>query len=202
MKKFKNFYLDNMKLIHKFLLFQLAMALFGFTVILSSSAFGNTAAVIATVAATLFFTALLYDAAWEEGERDRNRILNGRLKKRPLHGAKVALFSYIPTMFFVAIDAVLTVVMLCGASLPKFFELVLTVSNAILLFLAFGMYLGFSYVLADFVPRAYTLFFVLYAIPAVLAYGLGYYLGTQDKQIKTLFGMKPSLGKPAGTKRK
>lgn len=202
MKNIKKFYVDNMKLIHKFLIFQVAMALFGFTVILSASAFGETAALAATTGASVFFLALLYDSAWEEGARDRNRIINGRLKKRPLHGAYVALFAYIPTYVFVLPCAVLTVLLLCGTSLPDFFGSVLTVCKSILIFFCHGMYLGFTSCFADLSPNGFPLFFLLYPLPAMVAYGFGYFLGAEDKQIKTVFGMKPSTGGPAGPKRK
>lgn len=197
--KLKNFYLDNMKLIHKFLLNQIAIGLFGFMVIISTSMMSQTAMIIATVCAALFFCALLYDGAWEEGARDRNRILNGRLKKRPFHGAAVALFAYIPSMLFVIPSVVLTLISLAGVSAV---DGVLTVFTTISLFVCNGMYLGFSWMLAGAMPKAYPLFFLLYFIPAVFAYFLGYYLGTEDVQIKTFFGMKPTTGDPSVKKRK
>lgn len=192
-KKFKSFYLENMKLIHRFLLNQVAISLFGFMVIIATSRVSQNAMVIATVCSGLFFCALLYDAAWEEGARDRNRIINGRLKNRPLHGVKVALFAYIPSMLFVIPAAVLTVISLCGVHGA---DGVLTVLSTISLFVCHGMYLGFSWLLAGVFPHAYPLFFLAYFIPAAAAYGLGYFLGTKDKQLKTLIGMKPTTGEP------
>ncbi len=197
--KFKNFYLENMKLIHKFLLNQFAISLFGFMVIISTSVISQTAMIIATVCSALFFCALLYDSAWDEGARDRNRITNGRLQKRPLHGAKVGIFAYIPSLLFIVPAAVLTIVSLFGV---KAVDGVLTVFSTISLFVCHGMYLGFSWLLAGVFPKAYPLFFLVYLIPAVVAYCIGYYLGTEDKQIKTLFGMKPSTGAPSKPKQK
>lgn len=191
--KTKKFYLNNMKLIHKFLLNQFAISLFGFMVIIALSAMSQSAMIVATVCSALFFAALLYDSAWDEGIHDRSKITNGRLEERPLHGAAVALFSYIPTLVFVLPTVVLALLSAFGINA---LDGALTVLNAVSLFLCNGMYLGFSYLLADIFPHMYYLFFLAYLLPAVFAYGLGYYLGIKDVQIKTLFGMKPTTNAP------
>lgn len=185
----KSFYLNNMKLIHKFLLNQFAISLFGFMVIIALSAMSESAMIIATVCSALFFAVLLYDSAWDEGIHDRSKITNGRLENRPFHGAAVALFAYIPTMIFVCPTVILSVLSALGINAV---DGALTVLSAISLFLCNGMYLGFSYILAEIFPNMYQLFFLAYLLPAIFAYGLGYYLGIHDVQIKTVFGMKPT----------
>ena len=199
LKKIKSFYTENMKLIHKFLLNQVAISIFGFTVILATSALSPTAMMISTVFASLFFVSLLYDSAWEEGERDRNRILNGRLEKRPLHGMKVALFAYIPTFLFVIPAFILTLFAVFGI---RFWRPVLMVCTAVSLFVCNGMYLGFSNALAGVFPTGYVLFTPLFLIPGILAYTLGYYLGIKDIQLKTFIGMKPTTGSPEKKKKR
>lgn len=189
----KSFYLNNMKLIHKFLLNQFAISLFGFMVIIALSAMSESAMIVATICSALFFAALLYDSAWDEGIHDRSKITNGRLEEHPLHGAAVALFSYIPTMLFVLPTVVLTLLSALGINAV---DGVLTVLSPISLFLCNGMYLGFSYILAEIIPNMYQLFFLAYLLPGIFAYGLGYYLGIKDVQIKTMFGMKPSTNAP------
>lgn len=185
----KSFYLNNMKLIHKFLLNQFAISLFGFMVIIALSAMSESAMIIATVCSALFFAVLLYDSAWDEGIHDRSKITNGRLEERPFHGASVALFSYIPTMIFVLPTVVLTLFSAFGINVV---DSALTVLSTVSLFLCNGMYLGFSYILAEIFPNMYQLFFLAYLLPGIFAYGLGYYLGIKDVQIKTMFGMKPT----------
>ncbi len=189
----KNFYLGNMKLIHKFLLNQLAMSLFGFMTIIAMSAFGDIAMYVTTVIAACFFVSLLYDNAWDEGARDRNKITNNRLSPRPFHGVKVALFAYIPTYLFLVPFVVLTAISLMGYTAV---DSVAAVFKAFTIFLCNGMYLGISYGLPDIFPQTYGFFFVLYLIPAILGYGLGYYLGTKDIQLKTYFGMAPTTDQP------
>lgn len=191
--KAKRFYLDNMKLIHKFLLNQFAISLFGFMVIIALSALSQSAMIIATICSALFFTVLLYDTAWDEGVHDRSKITNGRLEERPMHGMSVALFAYIPTLLFVIPTIVLTLISYLGYNIV---DSALTVLTTISLFLCNGMYLGFSYLLAGTFPELYQLFFIAFLLPAVFAYGLGYYLGIKDCQIKTLFGMKPTTNAP------
>ena len=194
----KKFYTENQKLIHKFLLNQLALSLFGFMTIIAMSSFGNTAMLVTTVMAAAFFAALLYDNAWDIGARDRNKITNGRLKKRPLHGIKVALFAYIPTYVFLVPTVIFTILSLFNVTV---LDGIAAVFRAFTIFLCNGMYLGFTYVLPDAFPTAYPLFFVLYLLPALLAYGLGYYLGTEDIQIKTIFGMAPTTDQPKKSKK-
>jgi len=189
----KNFYTSNMKLIHKFLLNQLALSLFGFMTIISMSSFGELAMYVTTVLAALFFVSLLYDNAWDEGARDRNKITNNRLTPRPFHGVKVALFAYIPTYLFLVPYVVLTAVSLLGV---KVLDPLAAIFKAVTIFLCNGMYLGFSYGLPDVFPQTYGFFFVLYLVPAVVAYGLGYYLGTKDLQLKTFLGMAPTTNEP------
>lgn len=194
----KNFYTQNMKLIHKFLLNQIALSLFGFMTIIAMSAFGNVAMVITTVFAAAFFACLLYDSAWDEGARDRNKITNGRLIERPLHGVKVALFSYIPTYFFLIPCIILNVLSLVGVSaVDDVFAVFLTLN----IFLCNGMFLGFSRTLAGIFPHTYSFFFIAYLIPAILAYGLGYYLGTKDIQLKTFLGLAPTTDEPQNKKK-
>lgn len=189
----KNFYTKNMKLIHKFLLNQIALSLFGFMTIMSMSSFGRTAMYVTTVFAVLFFAALLYDNAWDEGARDRNKISNGRLNPRPFHGVKLALFSYIPTLLFLIPLLILSFISILGVN---GLDTVISIFKAIVIFIPNGMYLGFSYGLPDIFPETQCFFYVLYLIPAVVAYGLGYYLGTEDKQIKCFFGMAPTTDEP------
>ena len=197
--KIKNFYLSNMKLIHKFLINQVAISVFSFAVIFAASGISKTAMTIATVCAALFFCVLLYDSAWDVGAQDRNKVINGRLKERPWHGAIVALVAYTPSLIFVLPTVVLCLISLCGV---KILDPVLAVFTWISVFVCNGMYLGFSYLLVDALPGAYQLFLLAYLIPAIFAYWLGYFLGLKDKQIKTLFGMKPSTGATAKPKNK
>lgn len=199
MTKIKNFYLSNMKLIHKFLINQIAISLFGLTVILATSAFSKMAMVIATICAAVFFNFLLYDSAWDEGAKDRNKVINGRLKERPAHGALVALFANIPTLIFVVPNALLCILALFGLHT---FDAVRVVLSILSVFVCNGMYLGFSDLLTDVFPNTYQLFLLFYVVPSVFSYWLGYLLGLKDKQIKTLFGMKPSTGEVKKPKRK
>lgn len=200
-KGIKNFYFDNMKLVNKFWINQIAMSIFGIMVCGALSSFGTTWAIVASALSSFFFAALLYDNAWDEGFRDRNRVTNGRLKFRPFHGAKIALFAYIPTLIFLIPAVISTIIRLCGKDIMSSVE---AVCKAVILLTNgtyFGIFIGTS-------PVEYTqtngvtqvtgddismLIAVACLIPAVFAYLLGYRLGLADKQIKTVFGAKPAL---------
>ena len=99
-KKIKNFYIENMDLVNKFLLNQIVMSILGIMVCLPMAMFGDAAMILASVFASVFFACLLYDNAWDKGFKDSNRVSNNRLKYRPFHGAKVALFAYAPSLLF------------------------------------------------------------------------------------------------------
>ena len=182
----KKFYLKNMKLIHKFLLNQIVISIFGMMTIIPLSEFGKSSMLAATLISTLFFMFLLYDAAWDEGGRDRNRVCNNRLEYRPLHGVKIALFAYIPTFIFL-------VPVFAGAALNRFgwhrLDDLFAVLKTILLFLFNGMYLGFSFLFGQNV--FFPLILAAYIMPAALAYGAGYFLGLKDRRFRALFGIKP-----------
>ena len=192
------FYKDNMKLVHKFVLNQVAIGLFGFMVVFVMSSFGFAAEMAATVFSTLFFLSLLYDNAWDEGARDKNRISNGRMEFKPFLGAKIALMAYIPTFVLLFFSLVNGILELFGIT---FMNGVCLVTNAIVLFFSHGMYLGFSSWYNTLLGTGYssiflTLFFFALMIPAIFAYTLGYYLGAKDLQIKMLFGAAPSNDAP------
>lgn len=198
-KAIKNFYIENMKLVNKFILNQIALSIFGFMVCIAISSFGEWEGIITSVFASLFFCALLYDAAWDEGARDRNRVSNGRLPFRPFHGAKVALFAYIPSLIFILPGVVSTILRLNGV---HFLETVEVICKAITMVLGFGTYLGIAYAFTSADLEISMLIFAACIIPAVVAYYLGYRLGLADKQLKTLVGMKPSLGYGAQKQKK
>lgn len=196
----KEFYVDNMKLVNGFVLNQLALSVFGFMVCIAMSEISETVSIITSILASLFFCSLLYDSAWTEGDRDRNRVSNGRLPLRPLHGAKVALFAYIPTFIFLIPGLITNILNIFGITV---FDTLNLICKAILMIFGFGTYLGITYsAIAVFITPGefdYVSMFVFAActIPAIVSYALGYRLGLADIQLKTLIGMKPSLGEGA-----
>lgn len=197
------FYLNNMRLVHKFLLNQFAISLFGFMVIITMSSFdtegSNKVELIATIIAAAFFLYLIFDNAWDAGAHDRNKITNGRMIFQPFYGAKVALTAYIPTFVFTALGLIAGILNAFGV---KFLDSVGFVCNTIAMFVGHGMYLGFSGLFADaFRETAYyslmhPLFLIALSIPGIVIYFLGYYLGAKDFQIKTIFGAKPTNDAP------
>ncbi len=194
-KGIKTFYLDNMKLINKFLLNQIAISIMGMMVSIALSAINRAAMLAGSLVTSLLFVSLLYDNAWDEGARDRNRVSNGRLKYRPFHGAKVALFAYIPTLIFIIPGVFNSTLRLFGIHLIDSVE---AICKAVVLFFLNGSYLGFVYAANDTLINNgvdISLFVALAClIPGIVAYLLGYLMGLKDKQIKEYLGMKPSLG--------
>ncbi len=198
-----NFYKDNMRLVHKFLLNQFAFSLFGFMVIITVSSFdaegSNMMELIATAVAALLFLGLLYDNAWDAGAHDKNKITNGRMEFKPFYGTLVALVSYIPTAVFALLGLITGILNLFDVHV---FDSVGFVCNTIAMFVGHGMYLGYSGLFADAAVNSpyYSLFHAMFLfvlmIPAIVAYALGYYLGAKDKQIKTLFGAAPTNDAP------
>lgn len=195
MKLFKNiktFYFDNMNLINKFWLNQIALSILGIMVCLPMPSFGTAALIIASLFSAIFFISLLYDNAWDEGFKDSNRVSNGRLPLRPFHGAKIAVFAYAPSILFWVLWAVPTLLNCIGVETLNAFGVV---GKTLVLFFCNGTYLGLVYTTLNYIDEVYLLLIALVCfIPAIISYGLGYRLGLADKQIKTLFGFKPALG--------
>ncbi len=187
-----NFYKNNMRLIHKFVLNQIAMSLFGFMVIIAMSAFDTDGShifeLIATAFAAAFFLSLTYDNAWDAGAHDRNKITNNRMLFKPLFGTKIAAFAYLPTALFVLIGLLVSLFSAFGVS---FLNGVGFACNTVAAFVCHGMYLGVTALIAK--TSLYALCLAALMLPAIAVYTLGYYLGAKDKQIKTIFfGAAPS----------
>ncbi|MBE6678355.1 MAG: hypothetical protein E7597_06145 [Ruminococcaceae bacterium] len=194
-KKIKSFYLENMDLVNKFWLNQIAMSILGIMVCLPMVMLGNAGLIIASVFASAFFLCLLYDNAWDRGFKDSNKVSNKRLEFRPLHGAKVAVFAYAPSLFFLSLWALSVIFNVFGIEV---FNSVGVIGKAVVELFCNGTYLGIAYVLLEYIEEPYSIFVVAMCfLPAIGAYGLGYRLGLADKQIKTFFGMKPALGEGA-----
>ncbi len=206
----KNFYFDNMKLVNKFLLNQIALSIFGLMVCIPLQALGKSMGsdnpeftgklytTIGSILASLFFLYLLYDNAWDEGVRDRNRVSNGRLAYRPFFGAKVALVAYIPTLVFVVPGVI--------SAILRFFDLqflagVELVCQAIVMIFFGGTYVGIVFTF-NTPHNIVMLIYALCLLPAIFAYMLGYRMGLNDKQLKTYIGMKPTLGVDEKSKKK
>lgn len=187
----KKFYLENMSSIHKFIINQIALSLFGIMITWPVSDKSLTLILIMGCFSSVFFCYMQYDNLWSLGALHRNRVINKRMEYTPLYGLKISLFAYIPSAL---------IVLLCYISriFPgvTFFDNLYLIMDVIFTFLLNGMYSGFQIALntvvgdsfATLLPWIFPLFFV----PGIAVCALAYYLGVNDKQIKCFFGMKPS----------
>lgn len=187
----KKFYLDNMSSIHKFIINQIALSLFGIMITWPVSDKSLSLILVMGCFSSVFFCYMQYDNLWSLGALHRNRVINKRMEYVPLYGLKIATFAYIPSA---------VIILLCYVSriFPgvEFFDNLYLIMDVIFTFLLNGMYSGFHIALNEVIGEGFANLlpwvFPLFLLPGLAVGTLAYYLGVNDKQIKCLFGMKPS----------
>lgn len=187
----KKFYLDNMSTIHRFIINQIALSLFGIMITWPVADKSLTLILVMGGFSSVFFCYMQYDNLWTLGAKHRNRVINKRMDYAPLYGLKISAVSYLPSALIVLLCYISRIFPGVG-----FFDNLYLIMDVAFTFLLNGMYSGFQIALntvvgegfADFLPWIFPLFFV----PGIVVSALAYYLGVNDKQIKCIFGMKPS----------
>ena len=165
------------------LLNQLAISMFGFTLVLVAMKIDNDALRnITSVFSIVFYLFLLYMKAWDIGFRDKASVEQGKKSNNPYRGALISLGAN-------TVNYVLALFVMLRALLPNvsFFTSIGDVCQAISV-LANGMYAG---LLANQVGGAalnsYWFVFFLTPIPAILISGISYYFGLHDVKYTGFF---------------
>lgn len=178
---------DNSYNMVKMFLDQIALTIFGtMLAIATSKSVGMLLA--SSIFATLFYLVILYSVGWEIGARDKLKIDGGRIRPMPLKGFYIALGANVPNLLL--------------AFLMGFGILVNTewggnisiVCNAVAR-LAEGMYLGIINVLEKSIFTQASItdvwwWFIVITLPAMFTGWFSYYMGSNDKRIASVFGIK------------
>ncbi len=172
----KSFFKDHSYDMVTMLLNQVAIAMFGFTLVLAAMKIDNdTLRNVTSIFSILFYLVLLYIKAWDIGFKDKISVEQGKKANNPFRGALISLSSN-------AINYLLAIFIMLRALLPNvsFFDSIGGVCQAISMF-AQGMYAGLLVNPVGGAPlNSYWFVYFLTPIPAILICGLSYYFGLHD----------------------
>ena len=165
------------------LLDQIAIALFGFTLVLAAMKINNDALRnVASIFSVLFYLVLLYIKAWDIGFKDKISVEQGKKADNPFRGALISLCAN-------AINYVLAILIMLRALLPSVsaFESIGGVAQAIAIFVQ-GMYTGILVNPVGGAPlNTYWISYFIIPLPAILVCGLAYYFGLHDVKYTGFF---------------
>lgn len=174
--KVKGFFKNHSYDMVTMLLNQIAISMFGFTLVLATMKIGNdTLRNVMSIFSALFYLVLLYIKAWDIGFKDKISVEQGKKANNPFRGALISLCAN-------AINYVLALFVMLRALLPSV-SLITSIGDvcqAISVFIN-GMYTGLLVNQVGGAPlNSYWFSFFLTPIPAILICGLAYYFGLHD----------------------
>ena len=165
------------------LLNQIAIALFGFTLVLAAMKIDNDALRnVASIFSVLFYLVLLYIKAWDIGFKDKISVEQGKKANNSFRGALISLCAN-------AINYILAIAIMLRALLPgvSSFESIGGVAQAIAIFVQ-GMYTGILVNQVGGAPlNTYWISYFIIPVPAILVCGLAYYFGLHDVKYTGFF---------------
>ena len=190
---------DNSYDIVRLFINQIGITIFSFALFTALSAIENeqtlaTVKIAASVFATGFYLVLLYTVGWECGAKDKIRIDGGRLSPTRAKGALMSLVANLPNFIFTVAGIVCMLIFMSGGA--EGFKSAFAVFNLIFRFIE-AMYLGIIQGIFSFLSYDTDLRYLLEAIGfavapifAIVATQLGYFLGSKDLRIFSLFSGK------------
>lgn len=186
MKRLKKYIKDNSRIITKLILNQVGAAVLGIT-LTSAAAQSDTLFVALSVLSTVFYMALLYNAIWEEGGKERIKIDAGRAPMKPLRGLWVSLIANIPN---IAIAVFILIGRVFGSTSSFGFKWAGTLYGIAHLAAVFyeGMYAGLVSSYSPYNPIGY--FLIIF--PALFMGTVGYLIGVNNLHITDIFRRKNS----------
>lgn len=181
--KVKSFFKNHSYDMVTMLLNQIAIALFGLTLVLAAMKINNDALRnVASIFSVLFYLVLLYIKAWDIGFKDKISVEQGKKADNPFRGALISLCAN-------AINYVLAILIMLRALLPSVsaFESIGGVAQAIAVFVQ-GMYTGILVNPVGGAPlNTYWISYFIIPLPAILVCGLAYYFGLHDVKYTGFF---------------
>ncbi len=187
---------DNSYDIVRLFINQIGITIFSFALFTALSAIENeqtlaTVKIAASVFATGFYLVLLYTVGWECGAKDKIRIDGGRLSPTRAKGALMSLVANLPNFIFTFAGIACMLIFMSGGA--EGFKSAFAVFNLVFRFIE-AMYLGIIQGIFSFLSYDTDLRYLLEAIGfavapvfAIVATQLGYFLGSKDLRIFSLF---------------
>lgn len=212
------FFKENSNIIIKLIINQLGIAIFSIFLYFAAVAFANaetekgvwsvvdTINVCVSVFSILFYFALIYNAIWEIGAKDKIRIDGGRLEKSSFKGLLIGIFAYIPTLVITGVGLIFNVIYLITNSSQSISNVidaskttvsaVGSISGIFTFVLRFfsGMYFGVIQGIGALVAVSYernsvmdyfvkNVFYILLPLLALAVIHFAYTMGLNDKKI-------------------
>ena len=179
----KNFLKNHSYDMVTMLLNQIAIALFGFSLVLAAMKIDNdTLRNVTSIFSILFYLVLLYIKAWDIGFKDKISVEQGKKANNAFRGALISLCAN-------AINYLLAIFIMLRALLPNVsvFDSIGGVAQAIAVF-AQGMYTGLLVNQVGGSPlNTYWISYFIIPLPAILVSGLAYYFGLHDVKYTGFF---------------
>lgn len=179
----KTFFKNHSYDIVTMLLNQVAISLFGFSLVLASMKIDNDVLRnVTSVLSILFYLLLLYIKAWDIGFNDKISVEQGKKANNPYRGALISLCANL-------INYIFALLIMLRALLPNVSVLdsIGGVAQAIAVF-AQGMYTGLLVNQVGGAPlNAYWISYFIIPLPAILVCGLAYYFGLHDVKYTGFF---------------
>jgi hypothetical protein len=195
MKQFlKNYSYDMIKTF----LNQFAVAIFGFSLVLTAGlAKNDMLRNVSSAAAILLYLFLLYTNAWGIGYRDKVSVESGRKQGSGATGALIALCANAFNFLFAIL---ITLASLLDVAVINSIG---GIASFLALFLE-GMYTGLlTNSIGGAALNSYWFTYFLITLPAVITCGVAYLAGLHDKKMTTLFNpLYPESDRDPSAKRK
>ncbi|MBQ9804955.1 MAG: hypothetical protein IJW49_12110 [Clostridia bacterium] len=177
----KRFFADHSYDMVKMLLNQIAIAIFGFSLVLTAGKMGSVGLRnVTSVFSILFYLFLIYITAWDIGYKDKISVDVGKKKYQPWKGVLISLCANSINFIFAI-----------GIMLVRLGVSALSTFGAICQFCAGlleGMYTGILMnTVGGVMLNNYWFFYFLIPLPAVLVSGLAYVFGLKDVKFTSFF---------------
>ena len=179
----KNFFKNHSYDMVTMQLNQVAIALFGFCLVLATMKSDKDALRnFTSIFSILFYLVLLYIKAWDIGFADKVSVEHGKKANNPFRGALISLCAN-------AINFILAIFIMLRALLPNvsFLDAIGGIAQAIAVFIQ-GMYTGVLVNQVGGAPlNAYWFSYFIIPLPAILVCGMAYYFGLHDVKYTGFF---------------
>ena len=188
----KKFFKENIGVIVKLMINQIAMMIFGFTITSAIEVISKGAGLLgAAIFAVVFYLTLIYNVVWEVGAKDKIRIDSGREKFSKLKGFWISFVANIPNLI---IAILILIGFIFGRAEGAFGYEWASSLHSVAGFAAIileGMYLGFILLI---MPGNPAMYFII-IIPALVVCTAAYIFGAKNIRIGRLFGIKNKADK-------
>ena len=177
--------------VFRLFLTQIAIAVLGLVLSFSTSS-NDMLFLLSSLFAAVFYVCLLYSEGWEIGSKDMPRITNGRMKFDAKKGFCLSLLSNSVNFLLVLFMFVSIYPGAKDEANISFFGDTYAISYMIQRLIS-AMYMGINNFFAPHNAAMIVndsifqpVFYLLAIIPSVLAVGLGYYMGANDRKLLTV----------------